>query len=73
MSIGKKSAEITGRLRYPLVIGMPAYIKEGDGFLRTSCVVSVGDRTSSHVHFETKNTNYCLHFEGGIQYERAYS
>ena len=68
--MNKKNAEVTGRLRYPIVIGMPAYIKEKDGVLRTSKVVSVQETTDAHVRFETVNTNYLVRFEGGVRYER---
>lgn len=71
MNATKKKAEVTGRLLYPLVIGMSAYIKEEDGILKTSRVVQVDNVTAAQASFETLNTNYCMHFKGGIQYERV--
>ena len=70
MDVMKRNAEVIGRLRYPLAVGMPAYIQQPDGVLRTSCIVSVDERTGTHVRFETRNTNYRVVFEGGVPYER---
>ena len=71
MDVAKKKAEVTGRLLYPLVVGMPAYIKEEDGILKTSRVVQVDNVTAAQASFETLNTNYCMYFKGGVQYERV--
>lgn len=71
MMNNKKNAEVIGRLRYPLVLDMPAYIQEADGILRTSRVMRVEESTPAMVRFETVNTNYCLRFDGGVQYERV--
>lgn len=71
MNSQKKNIEVTGRLIYPLTLGMPAYIKETDGVRRTSRVVSVKTVTPGMARFETLNTNYCMYFDGGVQYERV--
>ena len=60
MDVAKKKVEVTGRLIYPLVVGMPAYIKEEDGILKTSRVVQVDEVTTAQASFETLNTNYCM-------------
>ena len=71
MNNTKKTAKVIGRLLYPLTPGMPAFIKEEDGVLKTSRVVSVETVTPSMARFETLNTNYCVRFEGSVQHERA--
>lgn len=57
----KKTAVVTGRLIYPINIGMPAYIAVSDGVMRTSTVLDVQEETPSLIYFETRNTLYTLH------------
>lgn len=71
MNSNKKFAEITGRLIYPLTLGMPAYIRETDGVRKTTPIVSVKSMTDSMARFETRNTDYLMYFDGGIKYDRV--
>ena len=71
MDTNKSFTEITGRLILPLTLGMPAYIREGDGIRKTSPIVAVKSMTESMARFETKNTDYLMYFDGGIKYDRA--
>ena len=64
MTNTKKTAEITGRLIYPLSVGMPAYVAVTDGVLKTSTVLEIEEESPTVVYFETKNTLYTLHIIG---------
>lgn len=57
----KKAAVITGRLIYPLNVGMPAYVAVSDGVLKTSTVLEIEEESPTTVYFETRNTLYTLH------------
>lgn len=56
----KQHKEISGILQFPIAVGIPAYIAETDGVIRTSTVVKVYSRTPEKVVFETRNTIYTL-------------
>ena len=60
MNTSKQHKEISGTLQYPIAVGIPAYIAEADGVIRTSTVVGVYSRTPEQVVFETRNTVYTV-------------
>lgn len=71
MDTNKRFTEITGRLIYPLTLGLPAYIREQDGIRKTTPIVTVKSMTDSMARFETRNTDYLMYFDGGIKYDRV--
>lgn len=56
---------LTGKLLYPVHIGLPAYIQETDGYRRTSAVCAILADTQEATVIETRNSVYlamCLTF-----------
>lgn len=68
MSKIKPQVEITGTLAVPLTVGIPAYITESDGCIRTSTVLNIRTQTRATAVFETRNTIYTLHLMDGRAY-----
>lgn len=56
----KRTIRITGRLIFPIEIGLPAWIQEFGGMRRTSPVLSIVKKDAKHILIETQNTLYIL-------------
>lgn len=61
MNPQKKNIEITGRLLFPMAVGLNAFIAEEKGMRRTSTVLCMERVSTEEIQFETVNTNYRLH------------
>ena len=55
---------LTGKLLYPVHIGLPAYIQEPDGYRRTSAVCAILADTQEATVIETRNSVYCSAYFG---------
>lgn len=64
MNPQKKNIEITGRLLFPMTVGLNAFISEEKGMRRTSTVLRMERVSAEEIQFETVNTNYRLHLAG---------
>ena len=51
---------LTGKLLYPVHIGLPAYIQEPDGYQRTSAVCAILADTQEATVIETRNSVYSI-------------
>lgn len=51
---------LTGKLLYPIHIGLPAYIQETDGYRRTSTVCAILADTQEATVIETRNSVYSI-------------
>lgn len=51
---------LTGKLLYPVHIGLPAYIQETDGYRRTSTVCAILADTQEATVIETRNSVYSI-------------
>ena len=51
---------LTGKLLYPVHIGLPAYIQEADGYRRTSTVCAILADTQKVTVIETRNSVYSI-------------
>ena len=74
MNICKPQKELSGILQAPVTVGIPAYIADSDGCIRTSTVMGIRSQTETQIVFETRNTVYTLHFEnayGGVRVGKA--
>ncbi len=56
----KPEIRLTGKLLYPVHIGLPAYIQELDGYRRTSTVCAVLSDTPQVTVIETRNSVYSI-------------
>lgn len=56
----KAEIHLTGKLLYPVHIGLPAYIQERNGYLRTSTVCAVLSDTPKITVIETRNSVYSI-------------
>lgn len=54
---------LTGKLLYPVHIGLPAYIQEADGYRRTSTVCAILADTQKVTVIETRNSVYSIQKE----------
>jgi hypothetical protein len=55
----KPQVEITGTLAVTLTVGMPAYITESDGCIRTSTVLNIRTQTRATAVF--RDTKYRIY------------
>lgn len=62
---------LTGKLLYPIHIGLPAYIQETDGYRRTSTVCAILADTQEATVIETRNSVYSIQ-KYEVQYEQQY-
>lgn len=51
---------LTGKLLYPVHIGLPAYIQETDRYRRTSTVCAILADTQETTVIETRNSVYSI-------------
>lgn len=51
---------LTGKLLYPVHIGLPAYIQETDGYRRTSTVCAILADTQEATVIETRDSVYSI-------------
>ena len=56
----KTEIRLTGKLLYPVHIGLPAYIQEADGYRRTSAVCAILADTQKVTVIETRNSVYSI-------------
>lgn len=56
----KTEIHLTGKLLYPVHVGLPAYIQESDGYRRTSTVCAVLSDTPQVIVIETRNSVYSI-------------
>ncbi len=58
--MNKRRVIIEGRPIAVIKVGLPAYIQQSNGVLRTSLVVGIGSLSPYKLRFETLNTRYVL-------------